>query len=51
VCKRECSEQCVGSEQSWQAVSGPFCKTASTATKYASKAEHEFAINAVCKTV
>jgi hypothetical protein len=51
VWKREGSEQCVGSEQSQQVVSGLFCKAASKATKYASKAEHEFASNAVCKTV
>ena len=51
VWKSEGSEQCIGSEQSQQVVSGLFSKASSKATKYASKAEHEFASNAVCKTV
>ena len=41
VCaKKKGSEQCVGSEQSQQAVSSLFFKTASKAAKYACQAEH-----------
>ena len=45
------TEKCVGSDQSQHGVRSLFFKTASKATQYGSKAQHQFARNVVFKSV